>query len=74
MYRLKCIDIETKTYRTPRLTNWALYNKEMEDRVGISVQSTPIEYKSTEDIETIIKDSLMSAYEKGCPLKKNFWE
>ncbi|KAJ3655388.1 hypothetical protein Zmor_014521 [Zophobas morio] len=57
----------------PRLTNWALYNEELDDRLGTSVQSIPTEYRSTEDIEktlTIINDSLMSAYEKSCPLKK----
>ncbi|KAJ3650105.1 hypothetical protein Zmor_021813 [Zophobas morio] len=72
-YTLKCIDIKTKTYRNPRLTNWALHNEELEDRQGTSVQSIPIEYKSTENSEetlTIINDSLMSAYEKSCPLKK----
>ena len=69
MYSLKCIDIKTN----PRLTNWALYNEELEDRLGTSVQSIPIEYKSTEDIEkilTVVNDIRMSAYEKSCPLKK----
>ncbi|WP_255576943.1 hypothetical protein, partial [Enterobacter cloacae complex sp. 2DZ2F20B] len=73
MYTSKCIDMEIKTYRNPRLTNWALYNEELDDRLGTSVQSIPTEYISTEDIEktlTIINDSLMSAYEKSCPLKK----
>ena len=43
------------------------------EKLGTSVQSIPIEYKSTEDLEktlTIINDSLMSAYEKSYPLKK----
>ncbi|KAJ3641668.1 hypothetical protein Zmor_028153 [Zophobas morio] len=65
--------METNTYRNLRLTNWALYNEELDDRLETSVQSIPTEYKSIEDIEktlTIINDSLMSAYEKSCPLKK----
>ncbi|KAJ3643589.1 hypothetical protein Zmor_026290 [Zophobas morio] len=44
---------------------WALYNEELKERLRTSLQSTPIEYKSTEDIEktlTIINDSV--AYEK----------
>ncbi|KAJ3652637.1 hypothetical protein Zmor_018585 [Zophobas morio] len=60
--------METKTYRNPRLTNWALYNEELDGRLGTFVQSIPTEYRSTEDIEkilSIINDSLMSAYEKS---------
>ena len=48
VYVKKCIDIETKRYRNPRLTNWALYNEELEDRLGTIVQWIPIEYKSTD--------------------------
>ncbi|XP_063908829.1 uncharacterized protein LOC135126664 [Zophobas morio] len=55
VYTLRCIVIETKTYRNPRLTNWALYNEELEDRLGTFVQSIPIEYKSTEDRENLRK-------------------
>ena len=44
IYTLKCVDIETTTYRNSRLTDWALYNEELEDRLGTFVQSITTKY------------------------------